>query len=53
MVFMSHMANISLLSLNFIIAAPGHLMTPKRDREVGNLRHVETAFFVKSQRGCL
>lgn len=53
MVLMSHMANISLLSLNFVSAVPGHLRTPKHDREGGNLRHVETAFFVKSHRGCL
>lgn len=45
-VLMSHMANISLLSLNFVAAVPGHLRTPKHDREVGNLRHVETLHFL-------
>lgn len=36
MVLMSHIANISLFSLNFITAVPDYLMRPKDDRQVWN-----------------
>lgn len=42
MPLMSHIANIALFPLNFITALPDHLMRPKHEREVGNLRYMET-----------